>query len=133
MIEQAIDLNEKFGSTYQEILPSPLLSAFFEGPMEKGKDLIMGGALYKSSGATHIGFANAVDSLNAIEQVVFTDKKCDFAELIQALKDDFKGHETLHAYLLNKTPKYGTDNPMARNHARNLVKFLYDLYQSHVN
>ena len=133
VIEQAIDLNEKFGAVHQEILPSPLLSAFFEGPMEKGKDLIMGGALYNSSGATHIGFADAVDSLNAIEQAVFTDKQCDFAELIQALKADFKGHEKLHAYLVNKTPKYGTDNPVARNNARNLVKFLYDLYQSHAN
>ena len=133
VIEQAIDLNEKFGSVYQEILPSPLLSAFFEGPLEKGKDLIMGGALYNSSGATHIGFADAVDSLNAVEQAVFTDKQCDFAQLIQALEADFEGHEKLHAYLVNKTPKYGTANPVARKNARNLVKFLYDLYQSHEN
>ncbi|MBE9570722.1 MAG: pyruvate formate lyase family protein, partial [Proteobacteria bacterium] len=62
LIGKAIDLNEYFGHAYQEILPSPLLSAFFEGPMQTGKDLIFGGALYNSSGATHIAFADTVDS-----------------------------------------------------------------------
>jgi formate C-acetyltransferase len=130
---KAIELNEMFGQAYQEILPSPLLSVFMEGPMESGKDLIFGGALYNSSGATNIGFADTVDSFNAIEQAVFVDKRCTFQELLQAIQDDFEGHEPLHAYLINKTPKYGTDHPVARKNAQNLVKFIYDFYQSHVN
>ncbi|OEU81294.1 MAG: hypothetical protein BA865_00895 [Desulfobacterales bacterium S5133MH4] len=133
LIGKAIELNEYFGHVYQEILPSPLLSSFFEGPMQKGKDLVFGGALYNSSGATHIGFADTVDSLNAIEKAVFIDKKCTFAELMQALEDDFKDHEKLHAYLVNKTPKYGTDDPIAKKNSRNLIRFLYDFYQSHTN
>ncbi len=133
LLGKAIELNEYFGHVYQEILPSPLLSAFFEGPMQKGKDLIFGGALYNSSGATHIGFADTVDSLNAIEKAVFVDKKCTFAELMEALKADFRGHEKLHAYLVNRTPKYGTDNPIAKKNSRNLIRFLYDFYQSHTN
>jgi len=130
---QAIEFNELLGKAYQEKLPSPLLSAFFEGPMEKGKDLIRGGALYNSSGATNIGFADTVDSLNAIEQAVFIDKKCSFPQLLQALKDDFKGHDPLHQYLKNKTPKYGTDHPVARKNAQNLIKFIFDFYQEHEN
>ncbi|MCG2728153.1 MAG: hypothetical protein L6244_05860 [Candidatus Methanoperedenaceae archaeon] len=133
LLGQAIELNEYFGYAYQEILPSPLLSSFFEGPLERGKDLIFGGALYNSSGATHIGFADTVDSLNAIEKAVFIDNKCTFAELMQALEADFKGHEKLHAYLINKTPKYGTEDPIAKKNSQNLVLFLYDFYQSHTN
>lgn len=133
LIGQAIELNECFGKAHQEILPSPLLSAFFEGPMEKGKDLIFGGALYNASGATHIGFADTVDSLNAIEKAVFIDKKCTFAELIAALKADFKGYENLHAYLVNKTPKYGTEDPIAVKNSQNLIHFLYEFYQGHIN
>jgi formate C-acetyltransferase len=133
LIGKAIDLNEYFGHAYQEILPSPLLSAFFEGPMEKGKDLIFGGALYNSSGATHIAFADTVDSLNAIEKAVFIDKKCTFNELLKALKADFEGYEKLHAYLVNKTPKYGTEDPIAKKNSHNLIRFLYDFYQSHTN
>ncbi|MDL1973992.1 MAG: hypothetical protein LWX55_04265 [Deltaproteobacteria bacterium] len=133
LIGKGIELNEYFGHTYQEILPSPLLSAFFEGPMEQGKDLISGGALYNSSGATHVGFADTVDSLNAIEKAVFIDKKCTFAELMKALEANFKDHEKLHAYLINKTPKYGTDDPIAVENSRSLIRFLYDFYQGHTN
>lgn len=130
---KAIELNEYFGHVHQEILPSPLLSSFFEGPMEKGKDLIFGGALYNSSGATHIGFADTVDSLNAIEKAVFIDRKCTFTELIQALKANFEGYEKLHTYLVNKTPKYGTENPIAVKNSQNLIRFLYEFYQGHTN
>jgi len=37
IIEQAIQLNEYFGLVHQEIMPTTLLSALFEGPMEKGQ------------------------------------------------------------------------------------------------
>jgi len=133
LIEQAIELNEYFGRSHQEILPTPLLSAFFDGPMDKGQDLIFGGALYNSSGATHIGYADTVDSLNAIEQAVFIDKKCSFAELIAALRADFKDNDKLRTYLVQRTPKYGTDHPVAIKNSQAVIQFLYDLYQSHVN
>lgn len=133
LVGKAIELNEYFGLVHQEILPTPLLSSFFEGPMDNGKDLICGGALYNSSGATHIGFADTVDSLNAIEKTVFIDKKCTFAELLEALQTDFKGYDELHAYLIHKTPKYGTLDPIAVRNSQNLIRFLYDFYQAHTN
>ena len=133
IIEQAIQLNEYFGLVHQEIMPTPLLSALFEGPMEKGKDLIFGGALYNSSGATHIGFADTADSLSAIEKAVFIDKVCSFGDLLNALNADFNGYEKLHAYLIHKAPKYGTDDPHAIKNSRNLIRFLYEIYQRHTN
>ena len=135
LIENAIQLNEYMGAVHQEMMPSPLLSAFFEGPMEKGKDLIFGGARYNSSGATHIGFADVVDSLNAIEQAVFVDRKYGFAELLEMVKNDFKGEEgeKMRLYLKNRAPKYGTEAPIARKNAANVVRHLFDLYQSHTN
>ncbi|MEN6374141.1 MAG: pyruvate formate lyase family protein [Smithella sp.] len=133
MLGKAIELNEAFGLVHQEILPTPLLSAFFDGPLEKGKDLIFGGARYNASGTTHIGFADTVDSLNAIEKAVFIDKVCTFAELLKALQADFAGYEKLHAYLVNKAPKFGTDDPIAVKNSQNLIRFLYEFYQSHTN
>ncbi len=119
--------------THREIYPTPLLSAFFRGPIEKGKDLIDGGALYNSSGATHIGFADTIDSLNAIEKAIFIDKKFTLKEIIESLNYNFKGYEKLHAYLINKTPKYGTEDPVALKNSSNMVKFIYDFYQAHTN
>lgn len=133
VIGQAVQLNEQLGLTHQENLPTPLLSALFEGPLENGRDLIFGGAIYNSSGATHIGFADTVDSLNAIEKMVFMDQRCTFSQLLQAIGRDFAGDEPLHAFLLNRAPKYGTDDPIARKNSRNLLQFLYETYQGYVN
>ncbi len=135
LIEKAIELNEHMGAVHQQMMPSPLLSTFFEGPMEKGKDLIQGGSLYNSSGATHIAFADVVDSLNAIEQTVFIDKKYTFAKLLEMVKSDYEGDEgeKIRLYLKNKAPKYGTEQPIARKNAQNVVRHLFELYQSHTN
>jgi pyruvate formate-lyase/glycerol dehydratase family glycyl radical enzyme len=133
LIGEAVKLNEMMGKTHQEYLPTPLLSALFQGPMEKGKDLIFGGAVYNSSGATHIGFADTVDSLSAIEKGVFIDRKFTFPELLVALKRDFADDAVLHAYLVNRTPKFGTEDPIAVKNSRNLLRFLYETYQGYTN
>lgn len=133
LIEEAVSLNEKMAVIHQEMLPSPILSALFEGPMEKGKDLIFGGAVYNSSGATHVGFADVADSLNAIKKAVFEDHYCTFAELIEAVRSDFKGKEDLAAYLKNKPLKYGTLEEAEHGISHELISFLYQTYQSYAN
>lgn len=133
LIGQAVALNEQLGRMHQQYLPSPLLSALFEGPMQKGRDLIFGGALYNSSGATHIGFADTVDSLNSIEQAVFTDKRYSLPRILTALEKNFAGEEEMHAWLVNRTPKFGSEDPVAQKNTKNLIQFLFDTYQSHVN
>lgn len=133
LIGQAVQLNEEFGRTHQEKLPTPLLSALFAGPLANGKDLIFGGALYNASGATHIGFADVVDSLNAIEQLVFTDGRFTLPQIVAALKDNFEGNEPLRLWLANRAPKYGTDHPVAVKNAAALLAFLYETYQGYVN
>jgi formate C-acetyltransferase len=130
---QAIDLNERFGRVHQEILTTPLLSAFIDGPMERGRDLVFGGARYNASGATHIGFADTVDSLNAIETAVFIDQRYTLPEILAALAADFEGHEALRAYLIHRTPRYGTRDAAAMANARRLIRFLFDFYQGHTN
>ncbi len=133
IIKNAVTLNELFGKTHQKYMPTPLLSALFEGPLQKGKDLIYGGARYNSSGATHIGFADTVDSLCAIEQAVFIKKYCTWDELLRALESDFQGYDALYAYCVNKTPKYGTLHSIAVKNARRLIEFLYHTYQRYTN
>lgn len=133
LIEEAVSLNEKMAVIHQEMLPSPILSALFEGPMEKGKDLIFGGAVYNSSGATHVGFADVADSLNAIKKAVFEDHYCTFAELIEAVRSDFKGKEDLAAYLKTKPLKYGTLEEAEHGISHELISFLYQTYQSYAN
>ena len=133
LIGQAVELNEQMGLMHQKYLPSPLLSALFKGPMEKGQDLIFGGAVYNSSGATHIGFADTVDSLNAIEQAVFLEQKYSLTCILKGLENNFEGEEELHAWLVHRAPKFGTEHPVALGNSKYLVQFLFDTYQSYSN
>jgi formate C-acetyltransferase len=132
LINNAVKLNEQMAEIHQSIAPSPLLSALFEGPLENGKDLIHGGAVYNSSGATHVGFADVADSLNAVKSM-FKDNRYTMSELVAAVKKDFEGHEEMRQYLVNNTLKYGTAAETKDGVSCELVKFLYDTYQSYTN
>jgi len=135
LVDQAVSLNNTLGRVHQDVYPTPILSALFEGPMAKGRDLIHGGAVLNSSGAAIIGFADVIDSLAAIEKVVFDDKAVSFDELLAALKADFVGHDVLRARLRNqeKTPKYGNENLKADAIARWLAELLDGFYAKKEN
>jgi formate C-acetyltransferase len=135
LVDQATSLNNTFGRVHQEVYPTPILSALFEGPMDKGRDLIFGGAVINSSGAAIIGFADVIDSLAAVERLVFDERSLSLADLLAALKADFVGHEALQARLRNpdKTPKYGNEDPKADAIARWLAELLDDLYAQKEN
>jgi pyruvate-formate lyase len=75
LVERTVRLNNLFGRIHQGFYPTPILSSLFEGPMDKGRDLIDGGATFNSSGVAIIGLADVVDSLAALEQWVFGDRE----------------------------------------------------------
>ncbi len=134
LMEQAIELNEHFGHVHQEMFSTPLLSALFEGPMEKGKDLIFGGAVYNSSGASHVAFPDVCDSLNAIEYAVFEQKEMTMKEMVEAVKTNFAPpYDKKRLFLKNKAPKFGMEDPIALKNSKNLIEFIYKVYQSHIN
>jgi pyruvate formate-lyase/glycerol dehydratase family glycyl radical enzyme len=126
LLGHAVGLNNVLGSVHRDVCPTPILSSLFEGPMDKGKDLLFGGAVLNSSGVTIIGFADVVDCLAAIEQLVFDEKSVSFADLLAALEADYVGHEALRVRLRNpdKTAKYGNEHPRADAIARWLVELL---------
>ena len=93
----------------REQYAQPFLSCFCQDCIGRGLDINDGGALYPSAhGVCGMGIATMADSLAAIEQVVFEQKKATLASLRDALKADFKGYETLRADLL-AAPKYGNN------------------------
>ncbi len=112
MVEQVTTLNNFYGRIHQDFYPTPILSALFEGPMDKGKDLIQGGAVINSSGVTIIGLADVADSLSAIQNVVFNGNY-SFDTLLDAINKNFEGYDALHERILVKAPKYGNEDPAA--------------------
>ena len=128
LIDSATTLNDQLGRVHQDFYPTPILSTFFEGPSENGKDVTQGGAKINFSGATIIGLADVVDSISAIKKWVFNKGKYSFSRLLKALKDDFKGSEHAAMWALfknsNQTPKFGNDDSFADDIAVDVVKLL---------
>ena len=77
--------------------------------MEKGKLLQNKGSDHHYSAIAMAGFADMVDSLEAIDKCVFRDKAMSMDELIHLLDTNFEGAEEKRQMLLNKAPKFGND------------------------
>lgn len=111
-------------TAHQERLPNTFVSALVDGPLETGRDVKSGGARNNLTGIALLGLGTAVDSLMAIRQVIFEERKFSFTELKRMLKADFVGFEAQRLYLLNKPPKYGNDDDRVDGMARDLTDFI---------
>ncbi len=95
-----------FESIAYQFLPQPLVSSMMEGCMEKGKDVMRGGAKYNSTGHSCIGIGNVVDSLNTIDHLCFKEKICTTRELYDALVNNWEGYEELRMHITCVMPHY---------------------------
>jgi pyruvate formate-lyase/glycerol dehydratase family glycyl radical enzyme len=94
---------------HQLHLPSPFLSSVINDCIAKGIDVTAGGAKYNFSGIQAIQVANLADSLAVLKKLVFKDGLVKKKTLLNALRENFSGYETLRQQCLNKVPKYGND------------------------
>lgn len=133
LIDKSVEMNNMFGKTHLKVHPLPLLSTLTEGTLDKGKDVLEGGAQYNTSGAAMIGLAEVVDSLCAIKEFVFARKEITFSKLIAAIKADWIGHETLQQRMLNSGIKFGTDNGDAAKITDYLLDFLHTEFNNQEN
>jgi pyruvate formate-lyase/glycerol dehydratase family glycyl radical enzyme len=122
LVARTTKLNNEFGKTHQKCYPTPILSALFEGPLEKGMDVIQGGALINSSGAAIIGMADTVDSLSAIEALVFhpvAERRVPIGAILRALDENFEGTDQAKVLgeRMRAAPKFGNEEPKADQNA----------------
>lgn len=133
LANQAMEYNNSLGLVHQDIRPTPILSALFDGPMEKALDVTEGGAKYNTSGVGCTGLADVVDSLMTIKQVVFDEKRYSFETLHDALEANFEGHEDLHSIIQRRVPKFGSDAPQVNALARKVIGTTHRIFSSREN
>lgn len=92
-------------------LDNLLSSCLVNDCLRRGLSVDEGGANYNFIMPTFLGLANVVDSLAAIEILVFEEQELTLAELYRIVCDDFAGEERLHARILNQLPHFGNDEP----------------------
>jgi pyruvate formate-lyase/glycerol dehydratase family glycyl radical enzyme len=108
-VKQVAKGMEALDHAIADMVPSPFASAMIQGPMEKGIDLTLGGAVYNSTGVQFMGFANTADSLYSVKKAVFDEGKVAIADLVTWLAEDWMDAEDMQSYFLRKLPKFGND------------------------
>jgi pyruvate-formate lyase len=126
IIKKIVDTYEYSESIRKQFSPTPYLSCMVKNCAQKGLDVTQGGADISLTTIEGVTFATTVDALLAIKYLVYDQKICTMLELIQALKDNWVGHEVLQARALNKAPKYGRDDDNADAMAQEVMQIWTD-------
>lgn len=107
--------------------PTPMTSLLIGGCLETGTCATRGGAVYNFSGIQGVGISTVGDSLHAICQAVFIEKRMELAKLVRALKKNLSD-ASLHAYL-RRLEKFGNNHAEADRWTR----FVADDYARAIN
>lgn len=118
---------------FSQVCPVLCTSLVIDDCIENGKDFHQGGARYNLPMMCGVGTGTVADSLSAIEHFVFTKKNLSMNELVQALKDNFKGHEVTQALLWKKAPKYGNNNESVDKNAVKLIQAFVNILKRFSN
>ncbi len=110
---------------FAEHMPAPFLSIITNDCIARGKDYNAGGARYNTKYIQGVGIGTITDCLAAIKYNVYDNQNFTMAELMQAMRDNFEGHDRIHNLVSNKTPKYGNDD----DYADDIMKEVFELYR----
>lgn len=113
--------------------PTPFLSLCVDDCFASGRDITQGSARYNFTGVQGVGMAEVADSLTAIDQVVFQQKKIDLSHFLQAVWKNYKDAEELRQTILNRVPKYGEDDAIADRYAQQVAQIYSEEVQRHRN
>lgn len=120
-LQRCVDLYEVTESLRAELGPTPYLSCLVRGCTEKAKDVTQGGAELGFVTIEGVTYATTVDSLLAIKHLVFDTRRCTMEDLIDALRDNWEGHDMLRAWAKHRAPKYGRDDDEADEMAKRVM------------
>lgn len=111
---------------YSKHMPAPLMSVIVDDCIKSAKDYNAGGARYNTKYIQGVGIGTITDSLTSIKYNVFDKKKFNMEELLNALSDNFEGHEAIYNMVVNKTPKYGNDDDYADELMQDVFNSFYN-------
>jgi formate C-acetyltransferase len=110
-----VDFKNEAYKHHARLWPEMITSLCSHGPIENGRDLTDFGAVpYNYTSVNVLGVPNVADSLFAIQQTVFKDKKYSLETIRDACARNWSepGDEVIRQHLLN-LPKFGNDDDAA--------------------
>lgn len=112
----------------EELVPDAFCSGLVQDCIGRGKTAKEGGSIYDMVTGPETGIVNAANSLEAIDKLVFEEKKISGEELQKVLKSNFAGAqgENIRQMLLNKADKFGNDADDVDELANELYQIFID-------
>ncbi len=95
IVNLKIGVNNYIERMYAANAPAPFLSVVIEDCIAKGKDYYSAGLRYNTNYIQCCGIGTITDSLSAIKKHVFEKKEISMEQLMEALKNNFRGQEPL--------------------------------------
>ncbi|HOM61390.1 MAG TPA: glycyl radical protein [Anaerohalosphaeraceae bacterium] len=120
--------NQIIERLYAEWMPSPFMSVLVDDCIQRGKDYHDGGPRYNTTYIQGVGIGTLTDALAAVKYHVFDRKAITMQTLLNALKANFSGMETLQKQLA-QSPRYGNDD----DYADSIAVDVFNLYYEAVN
>ena len=111
---------------WKPTVPCTVVSLFEKNCVERGLSYLEGGPVYNVVSPHIGGFADVVNSLLAIRNLVFEEQKLTFAQLMDVLRCNWEGQEPLRQYVVNRYDYYGCDHDDADALAARLLDSFAD-------
>ncbi len=129
-LNRFIDIKIKGNNIIEKInagfMPVPFLSVLIDDCIKNGKDYNAGGARYNTSYIQGVGLGSITDNLTSVRYHVFDKKDIAMAELLKALKANYRGFDELRHKLVYETPKFGNDDEYTDRQAVIVFDCFYD-------
>ncbi len=124
LLSMAAERNNVELIAQRDLFPDPFRSALMENGVKEGKDILNRSFdIENCSCLGAVGGVNVGDSLCAVRQLVFEQKKYTMTELLAALDANWEGYEDMRQDFI-RAPKYGNNY----NEPDKLVAEVYALF-----
>ncbi len=132
LLSRVAEQQDLADSIRKNYFSAPYLSSLHDLAMRDGKDVTQGGFSELQSGGNigAIGFANLVDSLAVIQELVFEKKKYTLSELLKVVRNNFEKNESIREECL-QVCKFGTVNERTDKLAYALDSAMVNFCQNH--
>ncbi|MCX7013868.1 MAG: hypothetical protein NTW86_15175 [Candidatus Sumerlaeota bacterium] len=108
LLKTLVGMDATVRRLHGELRPQPLASSYMTNCLTRGKDLLRGGEKYNLVCVGLFSLANLVDSLFAVDEITFRQKRCGLPAYLEALKTDFASNPELKARI-DRLPRYGNN------------------------
>lgn len=127
MITFNCDVLDELYAHQQEAYAAPLLSGTIDSCARAGRDMFADGMEIRNLSLKCFGIGTAVDCVLAVKQLVYEEQRVTLPELVDILRQNWEGHESLRRRILASRRKWGNNVPEADQLAKHIYDVVWDV------